>query len=148
MIGIGNTLRRDDAIGIIVLEYLLKFYQRKDIDYFDFHSTGSDLLHQIKDYDNALVIDGINAGFCVGELKVGELKDIYYKLDNSLTFTHEFDLRNIFELSKELKIKTKIYLAGIQIQDTSFGEGLSEALEEKKEDIVKEVIVFIEKTFP
>jgi hydrogenase maturation protease len=147
IIGIGNTLRRDDGIGIIVLESLLKFYQRKDIDYFNFGSASFDLLHRIKNYDTVLLIDGINAGFNIAELKVSELKDIDYKLDNSLTSTHEFNLKSVFELSKKLGIKTRIFVAGIQVADTSFGEGISEALEHKKEGIIKEIAAFVDKAF-
>jgi len=147
VIGIGNTLRRDDGIGIIILESLLKFYQKKDIDYFNFDSASFDLLHRIKNYDTAIIIDGINAGFSIGELKISKLKDLEYKLDNSLTSTHELNLKSIFEFSKKLHIKTKIYLAGIQVEDTSFGEGISEALEQKKEEITKEIATFIDKTF-
>ena len=147
IIGIGNTLRRDDGIGIIVLESLLKFYQRKDIDYFNFGSASFDLLHRIKNYDTVLPIDGINAGFNIAELRVSELKNIDYKLDNSLTSTHEFNLKSVFELSKKLGIKTRIFVAGIQVADTSFGEGISEALEYKKEDIIKEIAAFVDKAF-
>jgi len=148
IIGIGNTLRRDDGIGIIILESLLKLYKRQDIDYFNFGSASFDLLHRIKNYHSVLLIDGINAGFHPAELKISELKNIDYKLDNSLISTHELNLKSIFEFSKKLDIKTKIYLAGIQIEDTSFKEGLSETLEQKKDDILKEIVKFIDKTFP
>ena len=147
IIGIGNILRRDDGIGIIVLESLLNFYKRQNLDYFNFSSASFDLLHRIKTYDAVLLIDGINAGLEAGELKISELKDIDYKIDNSFTSTHEFNLKSMFELSKKLGIKTKIYLAGIQVRDTSFGEGLSEALKNKKKEIVRQVSIFIEKTF-
>ena len=147
IIGIGNTLRRDDGIGIIILESLLKLYKRQDIDYFNFGSASFDLLHRIKNYHSVLLIDGINAGFHPAELKISELKNIDYKLDNSLISTHELNLKSIFEFSKKLDIKTKIYLAGIQVEDTSFKEGISETLEQKKEDILKEIVKFIDKTF-
>jgi len=147
VIGFGNTLRRDDGIGIIILEYLLKFYQRKGIDYLNFGSASFDLLHRLKTYNAVLLIDGINAGFGPGELRINALKDIEYKLDNFVTSTHELNLKGIFELSRNLGIKTKIYVAGIQVEDTSFGEGLTKALRHRKEDIVKEIAAFIDKIF-
>ena len=145
IIGIGNTLRRDDGIGIIILESLLKFYKRENIDYLNCGSASFDLLHRIKTYDTVLLIDGINAGLNAGRLLLSELKDIEYKLDNSVTSTHEFNLKTIFEFSKNLGIKTGIYLAGVQVKDVSFGEGLSEALAQKKNDIIKEIATFIDK---
>lgn len=146
VIGIGNTLRRDDGIGIIILDSLLKFYKRKDIDYFSFDNTTLDLLHRIETYDAVLFIDGINAGLAVGELLLSELKDIEDILDSSATSTHELNLKGIFEVCKNLGIKARIYLAGVQVEDTSFGEGLSKPLNNKKEDIIEKISVFIDRT--
>lgn len=144
VIGIGNTLRRDDGIGIVVLESLLNFYQREGIDYLSLATASFDLLHRIQNYDTVLLIDGINATLAAGELKIFELKNIEYDLKSSLSSTHEIDLKNIFELSKDIGLKTKIYVAGIQVEDVSFGEGLSRALENKKENIVKKISTFID----
>jgi hydrogenase maturation protease len=146
IIGIGNTLRRDDGIGIVALESLLKFYKKEGVDYLNFGSATFDLLHKLEAYDTVLLIDGIDAGLNAGELKTSELKYIEYKIDNSATSTHELNLKDIFEFSKKLGIKTKIYIAGIQVRDTSFGEGLSDALKNKEKDIIKKISAFIDKT--
>lgn len=145
VVGIGNTLKRDDGIGVIILESLLKFHEKQDIDYFKLGSASSDLLQKIETYDKILLIDGIHAGLKVGELLTSELKDIEYILDNCVTSTHELNLRGIWEVCKNLGIKTRIYLAGVQVGDTSFGEGLSKVLNNKKEDIIKKIIKFINK---
>lgn len=144
VIGIGNPLRRDDGIGITVLESLLKFYRKKDIDYLNFGSASFDLLHRLKDYDTVLLIDGINAGLEFSELKIFELKDVNYNLKESTGSTHEISLNDIFKLSQNLGIKTKIYVAGIQTEDISFGEGLSSSLKNKKEEIVEKIKDFID----
>jgi len=147
IIGIGNTLRRDDGIGIVILESLLNFYKRRGLEYLNFGSASFDLLHRIKSYDVILIIDGINAGLEAAELKVGKLKDLRYKLDSCASSTHELNLKIFFELSQEMGIKTKIYLAGIQVKDTSYGAGLSQALEDKKEGLIRQVSLFIDKNF-
>jgi hydrogenase maturation protease len=147
VIGIGNTLRRDDGIGVMVLDSLLKFYKREEADYFNFGSASFDLLHRIKNYDAVLLIDGINANLAAGELKIGKLEDIEYHLQARFTSTHELNLKNIFELSKKLDIKTTIYVAGIQVADTALGEGLSETLKRKEEEITKKVSAFIDEVF-
>jgi len=147
VIGLGNTLRRDDGIGVMVLDSLLKFYQRKDLDYFNFGSASFDLLHRIKNYEAVLLIDGINANLAAGELRTAKLEDLEYSLEASVTSTHELNLKNIFELSKKLGIKTTIYVAGVQVADTAFGEGLSEVLKRKKDEITKKVSAFIDEVF-
>lgn len=145
VIGIGNTLRRDDGIGILILEALLKFYKQEAVDYLNFGIASFDLLHRIQNYDAALIIDGINADLAPGELKIFKLGDIEYNLENSATSTHELNLKDIFEFSKNFNLKAKIYVAGIQVKDTSFGEGLSEVLDNKKEGIARKISVFIDK---
>jgi len=145
VIGMGNTLRRDDAIGLIILESLLRFYRIEGIDYLNSGSASFDLIHRLEDYEVALIIDGINAGLDVGEVKISELKDIEHEIDGSIISTHELNLKNVFELSKELRIKTKIYVVGIQVKDTSFGESLSEPLKNKVDEIAKKVSFLINK---
>jgi hydrogenase maturation protease len=144
--GLGNTLRRDDGIGIIILESLLKFYKRKDLDYLNFGTASFDLLNRIKDYDRVLLIDGINASLPAGEVKIFKLESIKYNLKTYIASTHEIGLKSIFELSKILRLKTKIFVAGIQVKDISYKEGLSEALREKEKNILKEISAFIDKT--
>ena len=145
IIGIGNTLRRDDGIGIVVLESLLKFYKRQGLDYLNFGSASFDLIHRLQAYDAALLIDGITADFPAGEVKIFKLCDIEYNLDAAVTSTHELNLKNIFELSKGFGLKTKIYVAGIQVEDTSHGDGLSDTLKNKKDTIIKKISRFIDK---
>ena len=146
VVGIGNTFRRDDGIGIIILESLLKFYKREQIDYLNFGIASFDLIHKMRDYDTFILIDGINANLSAGEMKIFELTDVGYKPNILAVSTHEFNLKDIFELFKKLAPKTKVYVAGIQVADTSYGEDLSEGLKYKKEDLVRQVSKFIDKT--
>jgi hydrogenase maturation protease len=146
VIGVGNSLRRDDGIGVMILESLLKFYKREGIDYLNFATASFDLINRIKDYNRILLIDGINADLSAGELKIFKLQDIKLHPKAAFASTHELNLKDLFELSKNLGFKTKIYVAGIQVENTSFGEGLTEALENRKEDIVKQISVFIDET--
>lgn len=146
VIGIGNILRRDDGIGIKILESLLKFYKKDGVDYFNFGTASFDLMHRMQSYDEVILIDAINAALASGEVRFFELKDIKYNIKESAISTHELNLTGIFELSRKFKLKTKIYVAGIQAEDISWAEGLSESLKAKKKDIVKQVSAFIDKT--
>jgi hydrogenase maturation protease len=145
VIGIGNTLRRDDGIGIVILESLLKFYKREEVDYLNFGIASFDLIHRMQNYNAVLLIDGVRAGLSAGEVKIFELQDIEYNPDKISTSTHELNLKDIFELSKSLGLKTKIHVAGIQVEDISYQEGLSDILKDRKEDIAREISVFIDK---
>jgi hydrogenase maturation protease len=143
VIGTGNILRRDDGIGIAVLGSLLAFHKRPGIDYRDFGTASFDLLNHMRSYDKMLVIDGIDASLKPGELKIAELGELACSLKGGTTSTHGLDLKVVVELYKKLKIKTKIYVAGIQVEDISYGEGLSKPLEAKIGKIAKEIDLFI-----
>jgi len=145
VIGIGNTLRRDDGIGIIILDSLLKFHKREEVDYLNFGIASFDMLHRIQDYDVVLLIDGMNASVRTGELKIFTLEDIKYTMGTLNTSTHELSLKNIFDLCRNFGLKTKIYVAGIQVGDTSYGESISEPLKKQLDKIVREVCCFIDK---
>lgn len=145
VIGLGNTLRRDDGIGIAILESLLTSYKREGIDYLNFGIASFDLLHRIKDYEAVLLIDAIDAGLVCAEFKLFALGRIEYNLKNSPSSSHELDLRTIFKLYKKLNLKTKVYVAGIQAGDVSFGQGLSERLKNKQKELVEKISIFIDK---
>ncbi len=146
VIGLGNTLRRDDGIGIIILESLLNSFRREGADYLNFGIASFDLVHRLGEYDIVLLIDGIDAVFPPGELKIFELKDIAYVSKEAPLSTHEFDLKSLFELYTRFELKSKIYVAGIQVQDTSYGEGLSPELKARLGKILQEINCFINKT--
>jgi hydrogenase maturation protease len=145
VIGLGNTLRRDDGIGVVILESLLNHYQRANIDYLNFGSASFDLLHRLQDYDIALLIDGISAGtLAAGQLKIFILDEVSFSEEDGAISSHELNLKDIFKLAQKLQIKTKIYVAGIQVEDVSFGLSLSSALSSKLADLTKQVDKFIE----
>ena len=139
VIGLGNTLRRDDGIGIIVLESLLNHYKREAIDYLNFGTASFSLMHRLQDYDLALLIDGISSGLPAGELKIFVLEEASFTERDGAISSHELNLKDIFRLTRNLGIKTRIYVAGIQIEDTGFGESLSGLLKEKLERITRRV---------
>ncbi len=131
IIGLGNTLRRDDGIGILTLSALEKSHKLKNVDYLDFGSCSFDLIHRFDSYDKVILVDGIEAGLKAGELKLFALKDAEYLLKQEPVSTHEINLAGLFYLCDQLGVKTEIYVAGIQVEETDFGEGLSGGVKEK-----------------
>ncbi|MDD5408812.1 MAG: hydrogenase maturation protease [Candidatus Omnitrophica bacterium] len=145
VIGLGNSLRGDDGIGVIILGSLLNNFKHQPIDYLNFGIASFDLMHRLQDYDAALLIDGISAGLPAGELKIFDLEQaVFPEGDNRGFSSHELNLKDIFRLTRHLGIKTKIYIAGIQVQDTGFGESLSQPLKENLEQITKQIDNFIQ----
>jgi len=150
VIGLGNVLRKDDGIGVSILD-LLKASQKLDvtnvIDYMNFGIASFDILLRIREYSKVLIIDGINASLRPGELRIFDLDDTDLPLDFSHISSHELKLTDVNFLKKKLDIKTKVFVAGIQVQDIAFGEGLTDALLNRQGQIVEEIQRFINKEF-
>ena len=143
VIGLGNTLRRDDGIGILVLEELKRRDALCGCESLDFGTASFDLIHRFRHYQTILLIDGINApGLAPGALVIKPVDQLSCtsKLAGS---SHELNLKDLFELSRTLGMDTRIYLAGIQVQDVSFQEGLTPQLKEQFKHIVDEIAMFI-----
>lgn len=143
VIGLGNTLRRDDGIGIVVLESLLRLYKRDEVDYLNFGIASFDLVYRLEKYDTALLIDAIDGSFEPATLKIFEPKNIDFPLKPRVTSSHELNLTHLIHLCSTFAAKTKVYIAGIQINDVSYQEGLSEALKAKQESLTREIDAFI-----
>ena len=78
------------------------------------------------------------------KLKIFDLKQVSFAEENSQISSHELNLKDIFKLTAKLKIKTKLFVAGIQIKDTGFGESLSALLKENLEINLKQIDTFIQ----
>ncbi|MDD5440370.1 MAG: hydrogenase maturation protease [Candidatus Omnitrophica bacterium] len=150
VIGIGNTLRRDDGVGILVLDRLVKRYAKVVAngrsplpDFFDFGTASFDLVHKLERYTRVLIIDAVDCGNVPGEVRIFSLEEAVCEVKEGMTSTHELDLKGLFELVRRFDIKTEIVVAGIQVEDVSFGEGLSAAVEGRLPEIVKTIEQYI-----
>jgi len=131
IIGLGNLLRRDDAIGVILLEELRGKFE--DIEFIDCNIEGANLLQILSKFDNILILDAVDFGSKPGEYRVFDVNSI----DQSARSTHVLNLREMVMLSRVMyKKPRRVYLFGIQPEDTSPGMELSRSLSDKKSDLI------------
>ena len=132
VIGIGNPLRRDDGIGIVLLEKLIEKKDElpSDIEYIDGGTGGMNLLHLLARFDIAIILDAVNFDGHPGELRLFTSEEVRSKKVSLNISTHESDFLKVIQLSKELeKQPDELFIFGIQPKDTSFGKGLSPELQ-------------------
>jgi hydrogenase maturation protease len=132
IIGVGNPLRRDDGIGIVLLEKIIE--KKNDlpegIEYIDGGTGGMNLLHILALFDVALIIDAVNFNGRPGESKLFKSEDICSKKSSINMSTHETDILKIINLSKELgEAPNNLFIFGVQPKDTSHGDDLSPELQ-------------------
>jgi len=132
IIGVGNPLRRDDGIGIVLLEKLIEKKDDfpQDIEYIDGGTGGMNLLHILALFDVALIIDAVNLNGKPGESKLFKSEDVCSKKSSINMSTHESDVLKIINLSKELgEIPAELFIFGVQPKDVSQGDNLSPELQ-------------------
>ncbi|MBP7087992.1 MAG: hydrogenase 3 maturation endopeptidase HyCI [Candidatus Omnitrophica bacterium] len=120
IIGVGNILRGDDALGPI---FIKKLTQKSKITCFDVGVSPENYIGKIarENPDTILIIDALYLNKPCGEYAILGPSEI----TNSGFTTHDISPAIFLELLK-IKTNANIYFLGIQPKNTSFGEGLSQ----------------------
>jgi len=138
IIGIGNLLRKDDGVGIVLLELLVKRKKEfpKNIEFIDGGTGGMNLLHLLARFDTVLLIDAVDFKGRPGETRVFSLKDIQSQKKPVIMSTHDSDFFNLLRLSQELKeLPETLVIFGVHPRDVSHGMGLSKEIETVLDDL-------------
>ena len=126
VISIGNPIKSDDNIGNIVLE-------RIDVDAIKIRgeTAPENFVEKVKGCDDIIIIDALQFGGEVGEIKTFDLDDV----EDRLVSTHSIPI----VMFKKFFPDSKITIIGIQPENIEFGDDLSKRLKEMVDDITKEV---------
>jgi len=140
IIGLGNPLRKDDGIGLILLEKLRENSNEISIDEFDLIDGGTggmNLLHILANYDKVILIDAMDFNANPGEYRFFKSNEVLSKKKNIKFNTHETDFLKVIKLSEKIKEKPEnIYIFGVQPKDVSFGTNLSNELKSMLYDLL------------
>ena len=131
IVGIGNRLRQDDALGSLLVDDL-KGKVRAVC--FDVGTAPENFLGKIaKENPNTiLIVDVVHLDKGAGEYEILGREDI----KRSGFTTHDISIHMLIEyLEKETE--SGIYMLGIQPESTSFGEDLSSKIEETRGELTK-----------
>lgn len=140
VIGIGNPLRRDDGIGIILVKKLRE-EKLSDVICIDAGTGGIQLLPILSNYDRIIIVDAVNFNGKPGETKVFNLDEIKIEKEKNLLSIHMMNIIEVIQLYEKLEEKKlELTIFGIKPYDTSPGTGLSPLLEEKLSEIKEELI--------
>ncbi len=138
IIGLGNPIKNDDGIGILLVSEIEQKRIPPDVEVFEAGTRGMRLLHLLNDLDKALIVDAVHFGGEPGEsvfFTPAEVKSL-----NESRSTHDTNFLEVLELSKTLEEEPEeIVIMGVEPKDTSFGEGISSELENKLPELIDEL---------
>jgi hydrogenase maturation protease len=151
IIGLGNPLRHDDGIGLILLDRLKKDKKqfRQKTNYIDGGTSGMNLLHVLSRFDVVFIIDAVDFKGKPGDTRLFSLEQIQSEKQPVPFSTHESDFTRVIALSKQLdELPERLVVFGVQPYVVSQGTGLSKQLlsrlDEVYSDLKKEITTFID----
>ena len=140
ILGFGNPILTDDAVGIRVAEELAREFP--DITVEATSEAGLSILDNVTGYDKLVIIDSIKTGKGKpGELYRLTLEDLQPKSDFSSS--HGLDIATALKLGEMMgyPMPTEVSIYAVEVKDnTSFGEKCTPELERSISLIVGQIV--------
>ncbi len=147
IMGFGNPVRSDDAIGVYVAQALQqKLANYEHIKVFDMGTSGFDILFQLKGYEKIIVVDGVlysnepdGTLFC---LPASEIKSQIQ--DDPLVFLHTIKWDQALSYAKKIMQtdfpENNILAYLIAITNTKLEMQLSEVVQAAGDELVEKIV--------
>lgn len=135
VLGIGNQLMMDDGIGIYLVEELEKLDKASNIHYLIGESDIDYCIEKIEEATYTIILDAVYSGKETGELSIYPLSNVheYQTLDISPHNLH------LFQVLYQQRKTIRGFLIGIEPYEISFQIGISQNINEKWNQILREV---------
>lgn len=142
VLGIGNRLLGDDAVGLIMLEQVaLRLVDQRDrIDFIDGGTQGLALLGHLEDRKGILILDAIALGESPGSVHTLDVSEVTAPVQNVAT-AHGSSAKELLNTAMLLgQLPENIVIVGIEPERVATGIGLSAAVENSIEPAVHKSI--------
>ena len=140
VLGLGNPILSDDAVGIRIAQGLKEETPAQDV--IGTSEAGIALLDYAVGYDKLVIIDSImTENGRPGELYKLELEDL--KPGIGLSSSHGVDIATAFTLGKKLgyPVPRQVTIYAVEIADnTTFGEKCTQEVEDRIPLIVRQIV--------
>ena len=135
LLGVGNRLRGDDAVGSLLIERLKG---KVDIPLIDAGDVPENYLGPIEDSgaELVLVVDASDMGAKVGDVAIFDIEQVKGKSVS----THTANLSLLFQVIPPEK-RPQVIMLGIQPGNTEFGQGLSDPVRATMESLVELLVL-------
>ncbi|MCP3869230.1 MAG: hydrogenase maturation protease [Gammaproteobacteria bacterium] len=127
ILGIGNTLFRDDGVGIRTLEALGKRESEwPGVRCLDGGTLSFTLAPEVENADRLIVIDAARFGEQSGKIRCFLNEEMDRYLRSSANSVHEVSLSDLLDMARlRERLPRERALIAIQVDDTAWGEHLS-----------------------
>ena len=131
ILGLGNTILRDDGVGIKVARYIAEHTPAENIVVKEAELAGFALIDLIEGFERAIVIDAVRMDSAApGEIVVFESGALQPSLH--LVAGHQIDMPTALEMGRRMArpVPSLVYVVGVQIEDDcTFDEECTSAVQ-------------------
>jgi hydrogenase maturation protease len=141
VIGLGNLLLQDDAVGVAAIEAVKAGYTfEPQVDLLDGGASGLDLLPVIEGYEKVLFVDAVDAGEPPGAIVLieGDAVPSFLASQGSVHHVGLSDL--LFAARMTGSLPAEICLIGIQPASVAIGLEMTDMLKERIDLLVTTVV--------
>ncbi|MDZ7578312.1 MAG: hydrogenase maturation protease [Candidatus Nanopelagicales bacterium] len=142
VIGVGNPYRRDDGVGLAILERL-RSQPLDGVEIVEETGEPTALVTRWAGYSFAIMIDAVSSGAPPGTVHRIECSDGNWAVParNSKASTHGLGVAEAVQLGLALnRIPDRLTILGVETKDVANGEGLSPEVAAAVDDVVAAVI--------
>ena len=138
VLGVGNTLKGDDGIGVVLMNRLKKSELSEDVVFYEVGTSGMNILHHLKDLDTAVIIDAVRSKGEPGDSVFFSPDDVDNDLD--VRSTHDANLLEAIELSETMGERPdRVVIMGIIPKNMEINEDLSSPLRDRLPELEAEL---------
>ena len=141
VVGVGNTLRSDDGVGIFICSELEKI-KLQGLSVITTHQLHIELVEDLKEFDTIIVVDA-------GKDLTNEVSfyPVIEQKSSSIHSSHNIDATLLFSLLQKLYPSNRsLYICAVQTHSFEFGETLSPLAISNAEKAIHLLTEFIEKS--
>lgn len=141
VLGIGNLVMSDDAVGVFVVQRLLEKYRfPENVEIMDGGTLGLDLLPKLENISNLIIIDAVETGKKAGTCVRLYGEELPIALQTKLS-PHQMGLKDLLAVSELTGHSPKeMVLFGVQPGSIEMGVGLTAEVEEQLETLISNVL--------
>jgi hydrogenase maturation protease len=145
VLGLGNPLLADDALGLVALERLVQQYELDtSVSLHDGGTWGMQLMPMIEEAERVLFLDAIDRNEAPGTLIRLEGDEIPATLSKMLS-PHQLDLTNVLAMTRLRGTFPKVLVAlGVQPLTTETRVALSPVVAARVDDVVAAAVAQLE----
>jgi hydrogenase maturation protease len=140
VIGVGNPLRGDDAVGLAVADRV-RTRVPGDVAVLEVEQEPTRLLDAWSGADVAVVVDACSAGGPPGTIHRFDVGDSPLPARVFRSSTHAFGVGDAVELSRALnRLPARVVVYGVEGEDFAAGAGLSAPVESAVEAVAEAIV--------